>query len=143
MAILFSAMFLFPFFWTVSTSLKEPIELIAYPPTILPETPRWATTPRSGLWAWASAWPLFSQQCHCDGVCLGGTVDYSLSRRVWLCALSFPGRNVIFAICLSTMILPPCDDYPSLCAFPGITLDRYFLPLIVPSFLGGGAFTIF
>ncbi|MBC7078531.1 MAG: carbohydrate ABC transporter permease, partial [Synergistales bacterium] len=31
-----SLMFMFPFFWTVSSSLKTPVELVEYPPKLFP-----------------------------------------------------------------------------------------------------------
>ncbi len=37
----------------------------------------------------------------------------------------------------------PCHHHPSLRLVPFAALDRYLLPLIVPSYFGGGAFTIF
>ncbi len=43
LALVLSVMFMFPFFWTVTTSLKKPVELIKFPPTILPEVPQWIT----------------------------------------------------------------------------------------------------
>ena len=38
---LLAIIFMFPFFWTVSSSLKEPFELMTFPPTWLPAEPQW------------------------------------------------------------------------------------------------------
>ena len=58
--ILLGIVFMFPFFWTVSSSLKQPWELYNFPPTWLPETPQWANYARVLtkvpflMWAWNS-----------------------------------------------------------------------------------------
>ena len=38
--VILALIFMFPFFWTVSSSLKAPFELMTFPPTWLPETYR-------------------------------------------------------------------------------------------------------
>src|SRR5215210_8740717 len=43
---LMSVIFVFPFFWTVSSSLKDVSELFTFPPTILPAVPQWQNYPR-------------------------------------------------------------------------------------------------
>ena len=56
----------------------------------------------------------------------------------------FPGRDILFAVCLSTLILPPhVTIIPLFVLFRSLHWIDTFLPLIVPSFFGGGAFTIF
>ena len=42
--IVFSVMFMFPFLWTLSSSLKSAQEIFAYPPTLIPQSIRWRTT---------------------------------------------------------------------------------------------------
>ena len=37
----------FPFFWTVSSSLKTAPEIFAYPPPLLPARPQWGNYPDS------------------------------------------------------------------------------------------------
>ncbi len=36
---------LVPFFWMVSTSLMDELEVYRFPPPLLPETPRWENYP--------------------------------------------------------------------------------------------------
>ena len=38
---LLALLFAFPFFWTISSSLKEPWEIFSFPPTALPVAPQW------------------------------------------------------------------------------------------------------
>ena len=55
-----SVLFIFPFFWTVSTSLKALDELFTFPPTWLPAVPQWQNYPAVLnrvpflLWTWNS-----------------------------------------------------------------------------------------
>src|SRR6187401_3634154 len=39
--VVLAAGFMFPFFWAISSSLKGPFEILAYPPTLLPKEPIW------------------------------------------------------------------------------------------------------
>ncbi|HEU5090053.1 MAG TPA: carbohydrate ABC transporter permease, partial [Roseiflexaceae bacterium] len=65
-------------------------------------------------------------------------VAYGFSR------FRFPGRNVLFLIVLATMMLPwHVTIVPSFLLFRTLGWINTFLPLIVPSFFGGGPFYIF
>ncbi|MBC7238137.1 MAG: carbohydrate ABC transporter permease, partial [Chloroflexi bacterium] len=56
----------------------------------------------------------------------------------------FPTRDFLFAMCLSTMILPPqVTIIPLFMFFRRLHWIDTFKPLIVPSYFGGGAFAIF
>ena len=43
--IVLSVMFLFPFIWTVSSSLKTSADVVSYPPTLLPRSIQWQNYP--------------------------------------------------------------------------------------------------
>ncbi|MEZ4737387.1 MAG: carbohydrate ABC transporter permease [Caldilineaceae bacterium] len=145
LAILLSMMFIFPFFWTVSTSLKEPVELIKYPPTLLPETPRWENYGQ--IWSVGmgiSFARFFLNSALVTGLALIGQIFTALLVGYGFARFRFPGREAIFAVCLSTLILPPhVTIIPLFVLFRELRWIDTFLPLIVPSFFGGGAFTIF
>jgi len=65
-------------------------------------------------------------------------VAYSLSKIDW------PGKNLIFSIILITMMIPlQVMQIQSFILFDRLGWVNTWLPLIVPSFLGGGAFNIF
>ena len=92
-----------PFLWLVSTSLKSG-NVFAYPPQLLPENPTleayitvWNAQdmPRF-LWntVLITFWGVFAN------VALSATAGYALAR------VRFPGRNVIFGLILSTLVLP-------------------------------------
>ncbi|NJN82572.1 MAG: carbohydrate ABC transporter permease [Caldilineaceae bacterium] len=145
LAIASSIMFLFPFFWTVSTSLKKPVELIAYPPTLLPETPQWSNY--LDIWSVGmgmSFGQFFMNSAIVTGLALIGQVFTAFVVGYGFARFRFPGREFLFALCLSTLILPPhVTIIPLFVLFRNLRWIDTFLPLIVPSFFGGGAFTIF
>ncbi|MEZ4862748.1 MAG: carbohydrate ABC transporter permease [Caldilineaceae bacterium] len=145
LAILLSVMFIFPFFWTVSSSLKAPVELIKYPPTLLPETLRWENYGQ--IWAVGmgiSFGRFFLNSAIVTGLALIGQIFTAFLVGYGFARFRFPGREALFAVCLSTLILPPhVTIIPLFVLFRQLHWIDTFLPLIVPSFLGGGAFTIF
>ena len=98
MLIVLALIFMFPFFWTVSSSLKAPFELMTFPPTWLPETPQWGNYARVLekvpflRWAWNS---IFVVTIATVGSVLSASiVAYSFAR------FRYPGRETIFVITL-------------------------------------------
>jgi ABC-type glycerol-3-phosphate transport system permease component len=76
--------------------------------------------------------------CIVGQVLSASVVAFAFSRIEW------PGRNLIFFVVLATMMLPPqVTMIPTFLIFRKLGWIDTFLPLIVPSFLGGGAFFIF
>ncbi|MBN2447807.1 MAG: ABC transporter permease subunit [Phycisphaerae bacterium] len=67
-----------------------------------------------------------------------GLVGYAFAR------LQFRGRNVLFLILLSTMMIPgQVTSIPTFVMFATVGWIDSFLPLIVPSFLSASAFFVF
>lgn len=140
--IAFSAMFMFPFLWTLGSSLKTSSEVVAYPPTLIPHAIQWRNYPQA--WQTVEFGPFFVNSIIValftviGGTFTGLVVAYGFSR------FRFPGRDVLFALCLSTLILPPeVTIIPLFIIFKQLGWLDTLKPLIVPAFFGGGAFTIF
>jgi len=134
--------FMFPFFWTVSSSLKAPFELMTFPPTWLPETPQWQNYARVIekvpflRWAWNSAFVVSISTL--GSVISASIVAYSFAR------FNYPGRDAIFIITLGTMMLPAqVTLIPQFILFNELGWVNTLLPLWVPFLFGGGAFNIF
>jgi len=142
-ASLLAVMFMFPFFWTAASSLKAPNELFAFPPTWLPAEPQWTnygTVLRRVPFVTWFANSLFVVVVGTAGTLISCTlVAYSFAR------FRYPGREAFFMVTLSTMMLP----YEVTLIPQYIIYQKYFgwintfWPLIIPSWVGGGAFTIF
>jgi multiple sugar transport system permease protein len=135
--------FCFPFFWTLSTSLKTGLETRAVPPTLLPEVVQWGNY--VAVWAAQPLTRWFGNSLiiivgTVPGAVLTATlVAYAFAR------FDFPLRDFWFMVMLSTLMLP----YEVTLIPQYIIYQKYFgwintfWPLIVPSWVGGGAFTIF
>jgi len=133
---------LIPLLWMISTSLKDIGSVFLFPPQIIPDPALWKN--------YADGW-----NAQPFGLFLRNTLVITFSSMVgqtFSCALvAFgfarlrgTGSNVLFMLLLSTIMLP---IYVTL--IPTFILYKYlgwldtFLPLIVPSFFGGGPFFIF
>ncbi len=141
-AISSSAMFMFPFVWTVLSSLKTGGELFTFPPTWFPEVAQYQNYPKVfeivswAAWTWNSTF--VSIVSTFGAVLTAALVGYSFAR------FRYPARDVLFMITLSTMMLPvEVTLIPLYLMFAKIGWLDSYRPLIVPSFFGGSAFLIF
>lgn len=140
--LLLGVVFMFPFFWTVSSSLKQVWELSTFPPTWLPETPQWQNYTYVWQkvpflrWTWNS---VFVVGLSTLGTILSASlVAYSFAR------FHYRGRDVIFMITLATMMLPAqVTLIPQFVLFHKLGWVETLKPLWVPHWFGGGAFYIF
>ncbi|MBV7337405.1 carbohydrate ABC transporter permease [Chloroflexi bacterium TSY] len=137
-----SFLFIFPFFWTVSSSLKEPWELYTFPPTWFPEVPQWQNYTRVLekvtflLWAWNSAFVVIMSTL--GTIISAFVVAYSFAR------FHYPGKDLIFLITLGTMMLPAqVTLIPQFVLFHKLGWINTLMPLWVPHWFGGVAFAIF
>jgi multiple sugar transport system permease protein len=137
-----SVMFLFPFIWTVSSSLKTSADVVAYPPTLLPRSVQWQNYPTA--WNTVEFGPFFANSLWVTILSLVGGTATGLVVAYGFARFRFPGRDALFALCLSTLILPPeVTTIPLFIVFRNYGWLDTLKPLWVPSFFGGGAFTIF
>ncbi len=134
--------FMIPFVWTILSSLKTSSELFLYPPTWLPATPQpqnYAEVFNLVPFAmWTGNTMIVALISTFGAVLSAAIVGYAFAR------FRFPGRDLLFMITLSTMMLPvEVTLIPLYLLFSKIRWLDSFKPLIVPSFFGGGAFLIF
>lgn len=141
-AIISGILFSLPFFWTVASSLKTLQEIYSFPPTIWPSEIRWANwsdvfrIAPFGLFIWNTV--LVTVLALIGQVLSASAVAYGFAR------FRFPGRDTLFLILLSTMMLPwQVTIVPTFLLFRYLGWINTFMPLIVPSYFGGGAFFIF
>ncbi len=137
-----SLVFMWPFAWTVFSSLKTPSELYNYPPSWLPKNPQPQNYAEIFQVASYGAWMLNSvyvaSLTTIGAVLSAALVGYSFAR------FRYPGRDLIFLLTLSTLMLPgEVTIIPLYLLFNKIGWLDTYKPLIVPSFFGGGAFLIF
>lgn len=139
--IFLSAVFIVPFFWMVTTSVKTDAQLFEFPIEWVPN-PVTLDHYRYGL-TFVPFGRYILNTLFVAGVSVAGTVlscsmvAYSLARISW------PGRNVLFIILLATLMIPfPVTMVPLFIMFSNMGWVNTFLPLTVPAFFGN-AFFIF
>ena len=137
-----AVLFFFPLFWALSSALKQPTELYVIPPIWWPAAPQWQNFVQVGkvvpFYTYFKNTFVIAILGMIGGVGSASLVGYGFS------SFRFPGRNILFMIVLSTMILPgEVTLIPTFLIFNKLGWVNTFLPLIVPNYLGGGAFSIF
>ena len=139
--IVLGAIFALPFIWLVTTSFKLPQFILVSPPQWIPHPATWENYAK-GLSYIPFLLYLKNTLIICF-TCVIGTlissslVAYGLSRIEW------KGREALFIIILSTMMLPyQVIMVPMFTLFTKLGWIDTFLPLTVPAFLGN-AFFIF
>jgi multiple sugar transport system permease protein len=136
-----SLLFLVPWIWLVSTSLKAPQQILQIPPRLIPNPVMWINY-YYGVTYISFFKYLQNTLIITFAVIIGrliscSVVAYSLSHIKW------PGRNILFGIVLATMMLPAqVTMIPVFIIFARLGWIDTFLPLTVPS-LFGDAFFIF
>lgn len=142
LALILGALFtIAPFLWLLRSSVMTIQEIFSMPPKWLPETPQWSnylnvfTTLPFGRFFVNTVIIVF---LNLIGALFSNTImAYSFAR------IKFRGRNIMYGICLSTLMLPTTVTMVPLFIewkwFRGLNT---FAPLVVPSFFGN-AFYIF
>ncbi len=162
-----SLLMLFPILWMLSTSFKLPTDVSRIPPIWIPHPLQLQNYPN----AWNVLNPNTGKGVYADdtwtflgftiqGVnfttylvntliititsCVGTTLSSSLVAFAFA-RLRFPGRNFLFMLCLATLMVPTqVTMIPTFFLFArGFGWDNTFYPLIIPAWLGGGAYNIF
>ncbi|HUX87129.1 MAG TPA: carbohydrate ABC transporter permease [Chloroflexota bacterium] len=143
--------FMLPFLFALTSSLKTPQEIRIFPPTVFPAVPQWKNYPTLfemanlpyGIW--------YDNSLIITILATVGTVLSASASAYGFARFRWPGRDVFFTILLATLILPEqvvliprflmFHLVPS--ALIGHTMIDTWWPLIIPSWFGGGAFSVF
>ena len=142
LAVVCALAFALPFFWTVSSSLKPISEIYLFPPTIWPDEIRWANY--SDVFRLAPFARFIWNTVVITALAMLGQILSAAAVAYGFARFRFPGRNWLFFLVLSTMMLPwQVTIVPTFLLFRYLGWINTFLPLIVPSYFGGGAFYIF
>jgi len=128
-----------PLVWMVSSSLKSNNEIFIYPPHLIPAHPLWRNYPAA--LQYIDFWRYFANSLTIAAFNVVGTVfsctltAYSFARLRW------KGRNVLFAVCMATLMLPfQVQMIPLYIIFRHLGWIGTFLPLIVPPFFGNALY---
>ena len=131
-----------PFLWTVSTALKAPQQVYAVPPIWRPDPIMWSNFAKA--WTVLPFMRFLGNTVFITVMCLIGQLTSASLVAYGFARFKFTGRNVLFYMLLGTMMLPgQVTMIPTFLIWRSFRLIDTFWPLILPSYLGGGAFTIF
>lgn len=124
-----------PFIWMVSSSLKNEADVFLYPPEWIPLPPRWANYADLmnlmpfGLFT-------FNSMKIATLASVGTLLSSSLAAYAFA-RLKFPGRDALFFILLSALMIPgEVTLIPVYLIMRSLGWLNTQLPLIVPSFFG-------
>ncbi len=137
-----SASFLLPLYWMASSGLKDDPQAYSMPPVWIPIPAHW-----NNFW---DGWNVYNFNLYTVNtvaryalpytlgtVLSSAIVAYSFSRLQW------PGRDVVFALCMGTMMIPfQVCMVPLFIMFKQMGWINSYRPLVVPAFCGS-AFYIF
>lgn len=137
-----SLAFLLPLVWMLTTALKPDTQLFAYPPQWIPKPPQWRNFVEAiqyfPFWRYFLNSTIVTVLAVFGQVFSASIVAYGFARLRW------PGREVVFFLVLATLMIPAqVTMIPQFVIFTWLGWVDTLLPLIVPSFFGGGAFNVF
>ncbi|MDR7073293.1 carbohydrate ABC transporter permease [Fictibacillus barbaricus] len=132
---------LIPFFWMLSTSLKESFQVFSFPPKWIPDPIKWdnyvLTFNSLPFGKWLVNTVIITASTIVGTLLSCTIVAYGFAR------FRARGRNVLFLVMLATMMLPSAVTMiPVFYLFKSLGWINTFYPLIVPAFFGN-AFFIF
>jgi multiple sugar transport system permease protein len=127
--------FVFPFYWMISTSLKAPSEIFSWPPIMVPEVLKW-----SNYHEVINSIPIIRMFLNSLFVSLTvtfGTVVFCALAAYSFARINFPGRELLFKVYLGTMMVPGMVTMiPMFVIMKNFGwIDTYYA-LIVPGFFG-------
>ncbi|MGB8356661.1 MAG: carbohydrate ABC transporter permease [Chthoniobacteraceae bacterium] len=142
MIVLLGVVFLAPFAWMVSTSLKPLNETMSLPPRWLPSSIQWRNYP-DAIHAMGYFWRYAGNTLFLCVMTVTGTVISSALAAYGFSRVEWRGRDKVFLVLLATMMIPyPVIMVPIFSLFKHLGWIGSFRPLWAPSFFAG-AFNVF
>jgi multiple sugar transport system permease protein len=138
-----AVLFFFPLYWAIVGALKQPNELQVIPPLLYPPNPQWQNFVEVG-----NVIPFYRYVWNTTVITVVGTVGGLISASLvgyGFASFRFRGRTFLFIVLLATMVLPgEVTLIPTYILFVNMLgWGNTILPLVIPSYFGGGAFSIF
>ncbi len=131
--------FMLPFLWMLSTSLKPDTQFYAYPPVWIPSPLQWSNYPDAvtyiSFFLYLRNTLTIAVLATIGSLISCSLVAYSLARIPW------PGRNFLFIFTVATLMLPfQVTLIPLFVVYSKLGWVNSFLPLIVPHWFGGALY---
>jgi len=142
LVVLGAILVLFPIFWMVRTSFMTNLEINTYPPALFPKKwlfsnyPEAMKTFKFGLYLRNTLSIVIPA--------IIGTIVTSCFAAYAFARLEFKFKNFWFSLVIGSMLMPGAVTIiPIFIMWSKLGFTNSYVPLIVPAFLGGGAFNIF
>lgn len=130
---------LLPLYWMVSSSLKTNMQVFDYPPQWIPQPTEWGNYP--ALLSYMPFLTFAKNTLIIEAFVITGTLLSSSLAAYSFARLTWPGRDVVFVILLSVLMLPTFSTLvPSFILWQHLHAIDTFLPLIVPAWFGNSFF---
>ncbi len=130
---------MFPLYWMVSTSLKPLEEINAFPIIWIPSRLAWENY--ASLFQTVPFWTYVQNSLFITLTSVAGTVFSSALVGFSFARLRFPGRNILFMVALSTLMVPGWVTLiPQFVMFRTFGWLDTFAPLIVPQLFAQPAY---
>ncbi len=138
----FGALFLLPFLWAITSSLREQGAGVRLPPQFLPTEFHFENYPR--VFELIPFARFFRNSLIVTSIAVFGELLSASFVAFGFARMRFPGRNFLFVLLLTTMMIPyPVTMIPSFILWVrGLNMVNTFGPLTLPAFFGP-AFSIF
>ncbi|NMB25035.1 MAG: carbohydrate ABC transporter permease [Firmicutes bacterium] len=125
----------FPLLWTISTALKTVDQLMVYPPKWIPN-PIQPSNFKTAMTILPFA-SYLQNTLTIVGFNIVGAIVSSAFVAYGFARIRFPGRDVLFVVMLSTMMMPYIVQMiPLYIMYSKLKWVNTFLPLIVPAWFG-------
>lgn len=133
--VLGSLLFMAPFLWMVSTSLKPSQEVLVFPPSLLPSSPQWINYV-DGWFALPFTQFLINTVLVVAAAIIGNLVSCTLPAYAFA-RLRARGSGVLFILMLATMMIPvEVTIVPTFIFFSKVHLTNTLWPLFLPAWFG-------
>jgi len=131
--------FMLPFLWMLSTSLKSKPQLYVYPPILVPIPASWSNYPTAvtyiDFFLYLRNTLIIAFAATFGALLSCSLVAYSLARIPW------PGRHLLFILTVATLMLPfQVTLIPLFIVFKNLGWVGDFRPLIVPHYFGSALY---
>jgi len=137
-----SILFVIPFVWALSGSLKNPYQLELFPPEWIPDPVLWRNY--AEIWTIVPLGRFMWNTFFIAVLSLVGQLFTASMVAYGFARFRFPGRNILFLVMLSTLMLPPqITIIPTFLLFKWLGWLDQLRSLYIPPWFGGGAFAIF
>jgi multiple sugar transport system permease protein len=131
-----------PFLWMVITSFKSNAEAFLFPPTLVPK--HWRISNYVKGWQAADFTTFTINSCFLTIVCTVGTVLSSALVAYGFAKFKAKGSTFLYTCLLGTLMLPTqVTLIPQYLIYYKLGMVDSYWPLMIPAWLGGGAFNIF